>query len=129
MSFLGHRFRSTTGHVGIAFEENGIRMIQVCDHRGHLGVTGAAWVPMPEHEAVTETLSESIRAAFVTGGFTGRRCVVSMPRTEIWTQLATLPDMPDSELDEAVALEAAVRCDVPRETLECDWMRAGVAGV
>ncbi|MDP6987384.1 MAG: pilus assembly protein PilM [Phycisphaerales bacterium] len=128
MSFFGQRFRSTTGHVGIAFEDDGARMIQVCDHRGHLGVTGAAWAPMPEHGDVPEALAESIRAAFVTGGFTGRRCVVSMPRSEIWTQLAKLPDMPDTELDEAVAWEAAERFGVARETLECDWMRAAGEG-
>jgi len=125
VSFLGQRFRSTTGHVGIAFEECGIRMIQVRDHRGRLSVTGAAWVPWTAGGDPPELLGESIRAAFVTGGFTGRRCVVSMPRNEIWTQLAKLPDMPDSELNEAVAWEAAERFGVSRETLQCDWMRVG----
>ena len=128
MSFLKQRFRSTTGHVGIAFEDDAIRMIQVCDHRGHLSVTGAAWLPLPEQGIDPASLGESLRAAFVTGGFTGRRCAVSMPRSEIWTQLAKLPDMPDSELDEAVAWEAAERFGVPRETLECDWMRTSGEG-
>ena len=128
MSFLGQRFRSTTGHVGIAFEEDGVRLIQVRDHRGDLSVTGAAWMRWPADRDSPEMLGESMRAAFVTGGFTGRRCVVSMPRGEIWTQLAKFPEMPDSELDEAVAWEAAERFGVPRDTLECDWMRAGGDG-
>lgn len=123
MNFLSQRFRSTTGHVGIAFEDDGVRMVQVGDHRGHISVTGAAWIPLQGQDAASGSLGESIRAAFVTGGFAGRRCVVSMPRSEVWTQVAKMPDMPDSELDEAVAWEAAERFGVARESLECDWMR------
>ncbi|MDG2478075.1 MAG: pilus assembly protein PilM [Phycisphaerales bacterium] len=123
MNFLSQRFRSTTGHVGIAFEDDGVRMVQVSDHRGHISVTGAAWIPLQGQDAAPGSLAESIRAAFVTGGFTGRRCVVSMPRSEVWTQVAKMPEMPDSELDEAIAWEAAERFGVARESLECDWMR------
>ncbi|MDP7070067.1 MAG: pilus assembly protein PilM [Phycisphaerales bacterium] len=126
MNFLTHRLRATTGHVGIAFGETDIRLVQVRDHRGQIDVTGAASLANPLGSD-TGGLSDAIRAAFITGGFIGRKCVVSIPRSEIWMQVARLPEMPDTELGEAVAWEAADRFGVARESLECDWIRTGVA--
>ena len=125
MGILSRQFRTATGHVGVSFEDDTVRMLQVREDRGHLGVTGASLLRYTDVESTRDSLSESIRAAFVTGGFTGRKCVVSMPRSEVWTQTAKLPDMPDSELDEAVAWEAAERFGVSRDSLECDWIRVG----
>jgi len=124
VNFLAHRLRATTGHVGIAFGENDVRMVQVREHRGHIDVTGAANI---SHANVGHMngLGEALRAAFITGGFIGRKCVVSVPRSEVWMQVARLPEMPDTELDEAVAWEAAERFGVSRETLQCDWIRTG----
>ncbi len=126
MNFLAHRLRATTGHVGIAFSENDVRMVQVREHRSRIDVTGAASFSVP-HGSHMEGLGEALRAAFITGGFIGRKCVVSVPRSEVWMQVARLPEMPDTELAEAVAWEAADRFGVNRESLRCDWIRTGRA--
>jgi type IV pilus assembly protein PilM len=122
VNFITNRFRATTGYVGIAFEERDVRMVQVREHREGLRVTGGAIVPMNEGDAGARSLSESLRAAFITGGFTGRPCVVSIPRSEVWTQIVRMPDMPDRELDEAVAWEASDRFGVDRDAMQCDWI-------
>ncbi|MCH2140377.1 MAG: pilus assembly protein PilM [Phycisphaerales bacterium] len=120
MSFPFIRFRATTGHVGIAFEDGSVRMLQVREHQGSLDVTGSAIVEMPHS---VDDLSEAIRSAFVTGGFIGGRCVVAPPQSDVWTQVVHMPVMPDAELGEAASWEAADRLGVPRERLQCDWMR------
>lgn len=127
MNFISYRLRATTGYVGIAFEERDIRMVQVREHRDGLRVTGGAIVPAHAGESSPSVLGESLRAAFITGGFTGRRCVVSIPRSEVWTQVVRMPEMPDRELDEAVAWEASDRFGVDREAMQCDWIQTGSA--
>ncbi len=125
MKFITNRFRSMTGHVGIAFEAGCTRMVQVREDRSGLQVSGAASIPTAMDAAPQAVMADAIRSALVTGGFTGRTCVVSMPREVVWTQVARLPDMPDSEFGEAVAWEAAERFGVPRTQLQCDWIRTG----
>lgn len=123
MRLLAGSQRASTGHMGIAFDEDGIRMLQVREHRDGFGVTGAGWIPHVEERV--GNLSDAIRAAFIHGGFTGRRCVVCLPRSEVWTQLSRFPDMPESELSEAAAWEAAERFGLSRDQMQCDWLPVG----
>ena len=123
MRFLTGTPRSSTGHVGIAFDEDGIRMLQVRDHRDGLRVTGAGWVPGAQGEG--DQSADAIRSAFINGGFTGRRCVVCLPRSEVWTQLTRFPEMPQSELRAAAIWEASDRFGMARDQLQCDWLPLG----
>ena len=125
MSFLSRYRRGATGHVGIAFEDGDVRMLQVREDNGTLSVTGAAVVKDQMNQSQPEVCGDALRAALVTGGFIGRNCVISIPRSEVWTQAARLPVMPDAEFAEAVAWECADRFGVERSQLQCDWRYAG----
>ncbi len=70
-------------------------------------------------------LSERIRASFTSGGFTGRRCVVSLPRNDLFVQSIRLPKMPPSELRQAAKWEAAERFGTDPETSEVEIIRTG----
>lgn len=125
MNFMTSRLGAPTGHVGIAFEDRDIHMLQLREYRDGLKVMGAALVPGSEGDRSSEQLAESLRSAFITGGFVGRKCVVSVPRSDVWMQVVRLPHMPDGELNEAVAWEAAERFELDREALQCDWIQTG----
>jgi len=126
VNFITSRLGAMTGHVGIAFEDSDVHMLQLREHRAGLRVMGAAVVPAVD--AAGDQLAESLRSAFITGGFVGRKCVVAVPRSDVWMQVVRMPAMPDCELDEAVAWEAAERFDVDRDALQCDWLQTGGAG-
>jgi type IV pilus assembly protein PilM len=66
-----------------------------------------------------------LHSALSHGGFTGRRCVVSIPRDEVRIQSVRLPRMPDEELAQAAKWEAAQRFEFDRETMEADLIRTG----
>ncbi len=128
VNFITNRLRATTGHVGIAFEDRDIHMLQVREHRAGLKVMGAATVPAPNEPEMSGELAESLRSAFITGGFIGRKCVVAVPRSDVWMQVVRMPAMPDCELDEAVAWEASERFGVDRDALQCDWIQTMGSG-
>lgn len=122
------RFSSSIGPVGIDIGARGIRMLQLREHGGIIDVVGAAFV---DHVEATEgptrraQLADALREAFVTGGFTGRRCVVSLSRTDISTQPVRLPRMPEGDLRQALRWEAAERFGLAREGCEIDYVRTG----
>ena len=123
MKFPGIQTR--TGAVGVAFGDHDVRMLQVRVANGRLGVTGAAHraPAMDEHDQTR--LATVLREAIVGGGFTGRRCIVSLPCRDVFLQSTQLPMMPDGELAEAVAWEASQRMGVAREAIQSDWIRTG----
>ncbi|MCH2148722.1 MAG: pilus assembly protein PilM [Phycisphaerales bacterium] len=115
------RFKSKVGAIGVAFSDDEVRMLQVRECHGSLGVTGAA------HSASTTAahMSNTLRDAIVAGGFVGRRCVVSLPDRDVLLQSIQLPRMSDQELDEAIAWEASQRMGVARDSIQSDWLRTG----
>jgi type IV pilus assembly protein PilM len=114
--------------VGVDFNPRVTRLLQLRLHRGDLGVIGAGRVEMTRDGAAEvsgEALTERLRAAFASGGFTGRRCVVSLPRHVVQVQAVRLPRMPDAELAQAAAWEAAQRFGFEREQTQADFIRTG----
>jgi Tfp pilus assembly PilM family ATPase len=106
-------------------------MLQVREQRGVLSVAGAARVELDDDGSLDDARSrlrvaEQLRAAVISGGFLGRQCTISLPRSEVHVQSIRLPSMPMSELREAAAWEAANRLDVAREDLECDVLLTGL---
>ena len=124
------RFSSAIGSVGIDLGTRGIKLLQVREHGGELKVVGAGRVDAKAGDSWVEdrkALTDQLRAAFASGGFTGRRCVLSIPRGEVRMQLVRLPKMPDSELRQAVVWEASQRFGFDREAMEVDAIRTGAS--
>src|SRR5690606_19995404 len=93
-----------------------------------------AIAPMPStnqtgdgDNAAGEQLANQIRAAFAAGGFTGRRCVVSLAREDVCVQSIRVPKMPDDELRQTAAWEASQRFGFDRGAMEVDFIRTGAA--
>lgn len=124
---LGGRFSSSIGLVGIDIGVRAIKLLQLRDHGRGLRVVGAGRV---EVHGGTETgdigaLVEQLRGAFAAGGFTGRRCVVCLPRHAIRIQSVRLPKMPDDELRQAAVWEASQRFGFDRHAMQVDFIRTG----
>jgi type IV pilus assembly protein PilM len=113
--------------VGVDFGTRAIKMLQVREQRHGLRVVGAGRVDLKYAwlEAEPEALAEQLRAAFSSGGFTGRRCVVSLPRSAVAVQSVRLPRMPDEELRQAAQWEASQRFGFERGEMEADLIRTG----
>src|SRR5262245_53784487 len=131
---LASRFSSNIGAVGIDFGARGVKMLQLRQSRGELHVVGGARIAagLAGREAGrraddAQGLSAQIRAAFASGGFSGRRCVVSLPRAEVCMQSIRLPRMPDEELRQTAQWEAAQRFDLDRSEMEVDFIRTGAS--
>jgi len=123
---LGGRFSSSIGLVGIDIGARAIKLLQLREHSRGLRVVGAGRVNV--HETGSDgagTLVEQLRGAFAAGGFTGRRCVVSLPRNEIRVQSVRLPRMPLDELRQAAVWEASQRFGFDRNAMEVDVIRTG----
>jgi type IV pilus assembly protein PilM len=127
---LAGRFSSSIGLVGIDFGSHGAKLLQLGERSGDLYVVGAARVTKPAgrwEDVDHDHLVKELRAAFASGGFTGRRCAVSLPRSKVSIQSVRLPSMPDAEIRSAAAWEAADRFDLNREAMEVDFLRTGAA--
>jgi type IV pilus assembly protein PilM len=122
---------TSIGVVGVEFGEDATRLLQVRTVSGRLHVLGAGRIDMPigpETCADGLDLTERIRAAMGSGGFAGRRCVVCLPRTLVQVHAVRLPRMPDADMAQAVAWEAAQRFNIDRSRLSADFIRTGMPG-
>jgi type IV pilus assembly protein PilM len=128
------RFSSSIGLLGVDIGSRGIKLLQVREHHRQLHVVGAARVDTPfrrqgeapEPEA-DHALTQQFQAAITNGGFTGRRCVVSLPRSDVRLQSIRLPSMPEPELRQAALWEASQRFGFDREAMEADYIRTGAS--
>ena len=136
------RFSSSTGLIGIDFGSRAIKMLQVREKAGRLQVVGASRLDMsltqPKVEArqapdpdarqsgdAGEGPGDQIRAAFLSAGFRGARCVVSLAREDVCLQSIRLPKMPDDELRQSAVWEASQRFGFERHAMEVDFIRTG----
>ena len=126
---LGGRFTSSMGVVGIDFGARGVKMLQVRETGGgEIDVVGAARVESPAAGAEPDpTFVNRLRAAFMSGGFTGRKCIISLPRSEVRLHSVRLPKMNDDELRQAAVWEASQRFSLDREAMEVDFIRTGAS--
>jgi type IV pilus assembly protein PilM len=120
------RFSASIGMVGVDIGTRAIKLLQLREHGGRLAVVGAGRIDLnPETPPDSETLRELLRGAFGSGGFTGRRCVVSLPRNDVRVQSVRLPRMPDDELRRAAVWEASQRFGFERDAMQADVIRTG----
>lgn len=121
-------FQSSDGPVGIDFGSRGVRMAQLRRRRKGLQVVGLARIdldPAAAPETLPHDFVEAVRMNFAAGGFTGRRCVVSLHRSDVQVQSIRLPKMSDSELADAAVWEAAQRFGLDRKMIRVDYARLG----
>lgn len=122
------RFSSSQGLVGIDIGSRAIKLMQIREQQGQITVVGAAkeqCVDQDGEHVLDESLAQRLRMAISSNGFTGRRCVVSLPRTALHVQSLRLPQMPDNELHQAAVWEAADRFNLDREAMEIQTLRTG----
>jgi type IV pilus assembly protein PilM len=122
------RFSASVGLVGVDFGTRAIKLLQVREQGRQLRVIGAASVDVPAGPADGEearALTDRLWGAFASGGFSGRRCVVSLPRDDVRVQSVRLPKMPDDELQQAAVWEASQRFGFDRAAMEVDLIRTG----
>ncbi len=119
---------ASVGVVGVDCGTRAIKMLQLRQRRG-LRVVGAGLVELTGDEGAPDpaTLTEQLRAAFASGGFTGRRCVVSLPRRDVRLQSVRLPKMPPEELRQAAVFEATQRFGLEKSAMEVELIRTGAA--
>jgi Tfp pilus assembly PilM family ATPase len=115
---LGRFLSPSIGLIGIDVAHDGIRMLQLRGSGGRVDVVAAAQLdggstPPPD-------LRRRIRAAMLSGRFTGRRCVVSIPRELVHVRTTRMPPMPGAPV-EAVASHF----DLDGDRLETSCFRTG----
>jgi type IV pilus assembly protein PilM len=122
------RFSASIGLVGIDFGSRAIKLLQLRENGRGLRVIGAGSVEVHAGGSGTEdsaALTDQLWSAFASGGFSGRRCVVSLPRNDVRVQSVRLPKMPDDELQQAAVWEASQRFGFDRGAMEVDIIRTG----
>jgi type IV pilus assembly protein PilM len=128
MRTLLDRFRDGAGCVGVEFTDRLVRLLQVRMWRGRLDVAGISTQMMPrgaEPGADQDALAARLRSAVVAGGFVGRRCAVSLARSDVEMYATRFPEMPSDELAEAVRWDAAERLGMDHLAIEADYIRTG----
>jgi type IV pilus assembly protein PilM len=122
------RFSGAIGLVGIDFGVRAVKLLQLREHGRGLRVVGAGIVDVHAAElgpVDSAALTDQLWGAFASGGFSGRRCVVSLPRADVRVQSVRLPKMPDDELQQAAVWEASQRFGFDRGAMEVDVIRTG----
>ncbi|MHC4775065.1 MAG: pilus assembly protein PilM [Planctomycetota bacterium] len=122
------RFSASIGLVGIDFGSRAIKLLQLREHGRGLRVVGAGSVEVQAAEngpVDAGALTDQLWGAFASGGFSGRRCVISLPRADVRVQSVRLPRMPDDELRQAAVWEASQRFGFDRTAMEVDIIRTG----
>lgn len=128
---FGFRFTSSLGPIGIDISSRSVKLLQLRLSGGELSVVGAGEEIMPDDEELKEggadLFVERIRSAISSGGFAGRRCIVSLPRTDVHMQSVRMPRMPDAELNQAAKWEASQRFSLDPNTTEVNVIRTGAS--
>ena len=115
--------------IGIDVSATGAKLAQVAPGRSGLRVVSMSRIELAPGEAdETSRLDQLIRAVsrrVHSGGFEGKRCVVSVDPRLLRVRSVRLPKMPDGDTDKAVRLDGPNRLGFADES-ECvlGWVRA-----
>lgn len=123
------RFSSSVGLVGIDLGSRCVRLLQLRESAGEVHAVGAGKIDTPAGaaDATGPAFVEQVKAVLSTGGFAGRKCVISLRRGDLKVQSVRLPRMPDGELRQAVQWEAAQRFGFDRAAMQVDFIRTGAS--
>lgn len=118
--------------IGIDIGATGVKMLQLRKRRSGFALTAAAQIelPIPLEELQSEEYSTRLATAIArraeTGGFSGKRCVVSIDDRMLRVRSVRHPMMPEAEMDRAVQLDAASRLGFAEgEVGQFAWLPAG----
>lgn len=120
---MASRLSSSMGCVGIDVRSRTVRLLQVRMAGDQWHVVGAAQIdaPLGAADSWSPTPTE-VLSALTSGGFAGRRCVLSLPRSCVKVQAVRLPQMSADELAQAVEFEASHRFGMDRSELQVDYL-------
>jgi len=119
-------FNSAVGPIGIDFGTSGIKMLQLRLHGGRPRVYAAGCVESPlERHSDAESISDAVRQCLTANRFSGKRCIVSLARSDVRVQSVRMPQLPAAELKQTVTWEAAERFQLDRDAIESDYLRLG----
>lgn len=85
------------------------------------------WLPAPkvsllsENPADQKTISEGLDRFFSEGAFKTRNVVTSVPESQVFTRVISLPQMSEGELAKAVENEAQQYIPMPLDRIAFDW--------
>ena len=124
------RFSNAIGMIGIDFGTRAVKMLQLRRSGPGFSACGAARIDAaPDHDPEQPWMPtrEQWAAALASGGFHGRRCVVSLQRNDVQVKAVQLPRMAEHEMRQAATWEAAHRFNLDRDALQVDYMLTGAA--
>ena len=118
--------------IGLDFGAGGARLLQLGRGRDGYKLIAAAIAELDtsaaqlNEDAKFRTVLDTIRRRVESGGFSGRKCVISVQDTLLRVKSVRLPVMPASDAEKAIKLEAYDRLGFGEESsAEIGWIRAG----
>lgn len=125
-------FKSGVLPIGIDFGASGVKLVQLRRRGDGFALLAAARIDIetsdedlerPEHLA---QLAAAVARRVESGGFSGKRCVVSIDDRMLRVRSVRQPRMSDDEADKALRLDAASRLGFAEmEPVEVGWVRVG----
>lgn len=122
------------GHqpFGVDIGATGVKMLQLRKVGSGFSLTAAAHIDLPttveelQSEEYATRLATAIARRADTGGFHGKRCVISIDDRMLRVRSVRHPLMPEMEMDRAVRLDAPNRLGfADGEVGEFSWLHAG----
>ena len=123
MRMLLDRFRDGAGCVGVEFIDRLVRLLQVrWAWKADVAGISTQMMPCGLEPGTDQDVGGSIETAVVAGGFVGRKCAVSLARSEVEMYQTRFPEMPSEEL--AAASLGCRRTPWPDQTdVEADFVK------
>ncbi|MEM1424218.1 MAG: pilus assembly protein PilM [Planctomycetota bacterium] len=125
---------NNAGPIGIDLCDDAVRLLQLGSVQGTLCVLASARIDLaplgithaPDDPAPDE-LVRALARRLHAGGFSGKRCHITLPDRSLTTRTARLPVMPDAELANAAALDAPGHLGLAdcEGGAEIGWIRTG----
>lgn len=118
--------------IGVDIGAGGVKLAQLKPRGGGLEVNALARIDLPaggvrpDDPGRLDALVELIARKVQSGGFSGKRCAISLDDRMVRTRSVRQPRMPLNELDAAARLDAPGRLGYPDgDSCEVGWLLAG----
>lgn len=118
--------------IGVDIGATGVKLLQLRKQGPNFGLVAAARVDLPTDDRMLQSdeyvsrLSAAIARRAETGGFRGKRCVLSLDDRMLRVRSVRHPLIPEAELDKAIRLDAPTRLGFAEgEEGEYGWLQAG----
>ena len=98
--------------IGIDIGAHSVKLVQFRRRKDQLLLQAATRVELdsvPRNGSAEKHLTDAIEMALQSATFKGRRCVIALPPTVVQTKSVRLPQMPETDLAQAIQWEAKDR--------------------